>query len=69
VWARRARNGHFRVFRPGQAGSGKTTLMQRLNAHMYEQGTPAYVMNLDPAVRPALSCPPPACPRITNTAK
>jgi len=34
----------------GMAGSGKTTFMQRLNAHMHEKKVPAYVMNLDPAV-------------------
>jgi len=33
----------------GMAGSGKTTLMQRLNAHLHERKTPGYVMNLDPA--------------------
>lgn len=32
------------------AGSGKTTLMQRLNAHLHEQRTPYYMVNLDPAV-------------------
>eukprot|EP01116_Phalansterium_solitarium_P016596 TRINITY_DN387_c1_g1_i1.p1 TRINITY_DN387_c1_g1~~TRINITY_DN387_c1_g1_i1.p1 ORF type:complete len:358 (-),score=137.53 TRINITY_DN387_c1_g1_i1:251-1324(-) len=34
----------------GMAGSGKTTLMQRLNAHLHTNKTPAYVINLDPAV-------------------
>ncbi|KAK9475291.1 uncharacterized protein V1510DRAFT_427643 [Dipodascopsis tothii] len=34
----------------GMAGSGKTTLMQRLNAHLHSEGTPPYVVNLDPAV-------------------
>eukprot|EP00753_Platysulcus_tardus_P013742 PLAT3844.2.p1 GENE.PLAT3844.2~~PLAT3844.2.p1 ORF type:complete len:430 (+),score=196.54 PLAT3844.2:23-1291(+) len=34
----------------GMAGSGKTTLMQRLNAHTYMAGQPAYIVNLDPAV-------------------
>ena len=34
----------------GMAGSGKTTLMQRMAAHLSDAGTPAYVLNLDPAV-------------------
>jgi GTPase SAR1 family protein len=34
----------------GMAGSGKTTLMQRLNAHLHERKTPYYLINLDPAV-------------------
>ena len=34
----------------GMAGTGKTSLMQRLNAHLHEQGTPPYIINLDPAV-------------------
>jgi GTPase SAR1 family protein len=34
----------------GMAGSGKTTFMQRLNAHLYQKQEPRYVMNLDPAV-------------------
>ena len=34
----------------GMAGSGKTTLMQRLNAETHMAGQPAYIMNLDPAV-------------------
>eukprot|EP00897_Mesotaenium_endlicherianum_P000329 jgi/Mesen1/10297/ME000079S09716 len=34
----------------GMAGSGKTTLMQRLNAHVHQEGTRGYVINLDPAV-------------------
>ena len=32
------------------AGSGKTSLLQRLAAHLHEKGTPPYVVNLDPAV-------------------
>lgn len=32
------------------AGSGKTTFLQRLNAHMHEHSTPGYIINLDPAV-------------------
>jgi len=34
----------------GMAGSGKTTLMQRLNSHLHAQKTPPYIVNLDPAV-------------------
>jgi len=34
----------------GMAGSGKTTLMQRLNAHTHGKGESAYILNLDPAV-------------------
>jgi len=33
----------------GMAGSGKTTLMQRLLAHCHMAGTPSYSLNLDPA--------------------
>ena len=32
------------------AGSGKTTFMQRINAHLHGQKEPPYVINLDPAV-------------------
>ena len=32
-------------------GSGKTTFMQRINAHLHAKKTPPYVINLDPAVR------------------
>jgi len=35
----------------GMAGSGKTTFMQRINAHLHAQKDPPYVINLDPAVR------------------
>ncbi|KAH9843397.1 ATP binding protein [Teratosphaeria destructans] len=40
----------------GMAGSGKTTFMQRINAHLHHQSSdspqpPPYVLNLDPAVR------------------
>lgn len=35
----------------GMAGSGKTTFMQRLNAHLHAQKTPPYIVNLDPAVK------------------
>ncbi|CAG8732564.1 18267_t:CDS:10, partial [Acaulospora morrowiae] len=34
----------------GMAGSGKTTFMQRLNAHLHGIKKPPYVINLDPAV-------------------
>ncbi|WVQ83917.1 hypothetical protein IAT38_006061 [Cryptococcus sp. DSM 104549] len=34
----------------GMAGSGKTTLMQRLNSHLHSKSTPPYILNLDPAV-------------------
>ena len=34
----------------GMAGSGKTTLMQRIAVHIHENQTPSYIINLDPAV-------------------
>ncbi|KAJ1731941.1 hypothetical protein LPJ61_002280 [Coemansia biformis] len=34
----------------GMAGSGKTTLMQRVNAYLHERKEAPYVVNLDPAV-------------------
>ncbi|KAH8162959.1 hypothetical protein CIB48_g5310 [Xylaria polymorpha] len=34
----------------GMAGSGKTTFMQRINAHLHSKREPPYVINLDPAV-------------------
>ncbi|EEQ85621.1 gro-1 operon protein 2 [Blastomyces dermatitidis ER-3] len=34
----------------GMAGSGKTTFMQRINAHLHSKHKPPYVLNLDPAV-------------------
>lgn len=34
----------------GMAGSGKTTLMQRLNAHLHSKHLAYYMVNLDPAV-------------------
>ncbi|XP_077989218.1 GPN-loop GTPase 1-like [Glandiceps talaboti] len=34
----------------GMAGSGKTTLVQRLIAHLHAKQQPPYVINLDPAV-------------------
>ena len=33
------------------SGSGKTTFMQRLNAHLHAQQKPPYILNLDPAVK------------------
>jgi GTPase SAR1 family protein len=35
----------------GMAGSGKTTLMHRINLHMVAQNLRAYYINLDPAVK------------------
>lgn len=35
----------------GMAGAGKSTFMQRINAHLHAQNSPPYVINLDPAVR------------------
>jgi len=32
------------------AGSGKTTLVQRINAHVHQNKIPSYIINLDPAV-------------------
>ncbi|XP_029977991.1 GPN-loop GTPase 1 [Sphaeramia orbicularis] len=34
----------------GMAGSGKTTFVQRLTAHLHSHKSPPYVINLDPAV-------------------
>ncbi|XP_064188015.1 GPN-loop GTPase 1 [Anguilla rostrata] len=34
----------------GMAGSGKTTFVQRLTAHLHAKKNPPYVINLDPAV-------------------
>jgi len=34
----------------GMAGSGKTTMMQRINAHVLQHKIPSYIINLDPAV-------------------
>ena len=34
----------------GMAGSGKTTFMQRLNAHLHTNSSQHYTINLDPAV-------------------
>lgn len=30
----------------GMAGSGKTTLMQRMNSHLHMKNRPAYLLNL-----------------------
>jgi len=38
------------------AGSGKTTLMQRLNIHTHQQKQPAYIINLDPGTVFAVRC-------------
>eukprot|EP00747_Dinoflagellata_sp_TGD_P123374 gnl/TRDRNA2_/TRDRNA2_173806_c0_seq1.p1 gnl/TRDRNA2_/TRDRNA2_173806_c0~~gnl/TRDRNA2_/TRDRNA2_173806_c0_seq1.p1 ORF type:complete len:283 (-),score=-24.14 gnl/TRDRNA2_/TRDRNA2_173806_c0_seq1:99-947(-) len=35
----------------GMAGSGKTTLMQRLNTYLYRNKKPGYLINLDPATQ------------------
>ncbi len=32
------------------AGSGKTTLMQRINSYLHMTHQPVYIINLDPAV-------------------
>eukprot|EP00967_Tisochrysis_lutea_P076722 scaffold103888_cov16-Tisochrysis_lutea.AAC.1 len=34
----------------GMAGSGKTTLIQRLHSHLHAQKRPPYIINMDPAV-------------------
>ncbi|KAH7098969.1 XPA-binding protein 1 [Auriculariales sp. MPI-PUGE-AT-0066] len=34
----------------GMAGSGKTTFVQRINAHLHAAGSQPYIINLDPAV-------------------
>ena len=34
----------------GMAGSGKTSLMQRINAYQHTKGEVPYIVNLDPAV-------------------
>ncbi|ORX70883.1 hypothetical protein DL89DRAFT_245679 [Linderina pennispora] len=43
-------NAPVNIIMIGMAGSGKTTLMQRINAYLHERKTPPYVLNLDPAV-------------------
>lgn len=42
--------GTFFLLPPGMAGSGKTTLIQRVNSHMHQQKLNGYIINLDPAV-------------------
>ena len=32
------------------AGSGKTTLIQQIHAHLHRKQQPGYIINLDPAV-------------------
>lgn len=32
------------------AGSGKTTLIQRINSYLHQHKKPGYIINLDPAV-------------------
>ncbi|KAI8322065.1 hypothetical protein GQ54DRAFT_162403 [Martensiomyces pterosporus] len=44
------KNAPVNIIMIGMAGSGKTTLMQRINAYLHEHKTPPYVLNLDPAV-------------------
>ena len=44
------RDGPIVVLVIGMAGSGKTTLMHRLNLHMLETNKKGYYVNLDPAV-------------------
>lgn len=34
----------------GMAGSGKTAVVQRLTAHLFQEKRRPYVLNLDPAV-------------------
>ena len=34
----------------GMAGTGKSTLVQRICAHVSQHKTPSYILNLDPAV-------------------
>lgn len=41
----------------GMAGSGKSTLMQRLTSHLHMSGRPPYTVNLDPAVIGSLKYP------------
>jgi len=48
----------------GMAGSGKTTFVQKLSEHLYENDTPGYLINLDPA---CLDMPYPANIDIRDT--
>ncbi len=41
---------HVYAINTGMAGSGKTTLMKRLQHHLHKTSSPCYVVNLDPAV-------------------
>ncbi len=50
----------------GMAGSGKTSLLQRINAHLHEKAVPGYLINLDPAV---VSVPYPANIDIRDTVR
>jgi len=50
----------------GMAGSGKTSLVQRLTSHLHAKKTPPYVINLDPAVH---NVPFPANIDIRDTVK
>ncbi|CAL1701861.1 unnamed protein product [Somion occarium] len=34
----------------GMAGAGKSTFVQRMNSYLHSQGSPPYILNLDPAV-------------------
>ncbi|KAF8475667.1 hypothetical protein BDZ91DRAFT_774243 [Kalaharituber pfeilii] len=49
--ASRSPSGPAAIICVGMAGSGKTTFMQRLNAHLHALKQPPYIMNLDPAVK------------------
>jgi len=44
-------NGPVTLIIIGMAGSGKTTLMQRLNSYLHAKKEPIYIINLDPAVK------------------
>jgi len=44
-------NGPIVMILVGMAGSGKTTLTQRLTAELIRRGSPPYIVNLDPACR------------------
>lgn len=48
----------------GMAGSGKTTFVQKLAEHLYDEDTPGYLINLDPA---CLDTPYPANVDIRDT--
>ncbi|KDD74671.1 conserved putative ATP binding protein [Helicosporidium sp. ATCC 50920] len=40
---------HCAIPRPGMAGSGKTTFIERLQSHLSSRDEPGYLINLDPA--------------------